>query len=107
MRKVKEHQPNMHMQVNMQPKQANHQLKLNLQTIMQVKVNSKHKQVNSKHKQVNHPCATIGQLQIVGLTGRHLGAKLKSKHKQVNSKPKMKPKLLKMKPKLLKIDQIR
>ena len=41
---------NISTQVNMQPKQANHQLKLNLQTIMQVKAN--HKQM--KPKQANH-----------------------------------------------------
>ena len=38
--------------------------------------------------QVDHPSATIGQLQIFGLTGRHLGAKPKMK---LNLQPNMGP----------------
>ena len=59
---------------NMQPKQANHQLKLNMQLkiiLLEILLPM------NIYLQVNHPSATIGQLQIVGLTGRHLGAKPK------------------------------
>ena len=106
----------MHQQVKVKPKQANHQLKLNLQPIMQLTNNMllkiillmnfqpkniQHNNLQLKMKmQANHPSATIGQLQIVGLTGRHLGAKLKSKL-NMDQQVKMKPKLNNLQPNML------
>ena len=82
-------------QVKMKPKQANHQLKLNMQLkiiLLEILLPM------NIYLQVNHPSATIGQLQIVGLTGRHLGAKLKSK---LNMDQQVKPKLNNLQPNML------